>query len=123
MKRALFLIAAFALVSSGAVVNQAKASDDTKTKSTFYGSKASSNSNNPCKGATTRVCGIIETRAQQISVGVTTVTQTTTDPKGNILSTTMRITDKTPEQIREEVIRKALSKGAVAIPHIIDRND
>ncbi len=32
------------------------------TKTTFYGSKASSSANNPCKGATTRVCGTIETK-------------------------------------------------------------
>lgn len=32
------------------------------TRSTFYGTEASNKSNNPCRGATTRVCGIIETQ-------------------------------------------------------------
>ena len=31
-----------------------------KIVSTFYGSKASTNANNPCKGATIRKCGTIE---------------------------------------------------------------
>lgn len=39
---------------------------DHKTTSTYYGTKASTNANNPCKGATTRVCGKIESELQII---------------------------------------------------------
>ncbi|MBW3519985.1 hypothetical protein [Flavobacterium sp. NKUCC04_CG] len=39
---------------------------DHKTTSTYYGTKASTNANNPCKGATTRVCGKIESQLQLI---------------------------------------------------------
>ena len=35
---------------------------DDKTITIFYGSRASNNANNPCKGATIRKCGVIETR-------------------------------------------------------------
>ena len=38
------------------------------TKTTFYGSKASSSANNPCKGATIRVCGTIETKLEKMAV-------------------------------------------------------
>lgn len=53
---ALFLSAAF--VCTASVKN---------IKSTYYGTKASTNANNPCKGATTRVCGEIDSGVVELS--------------------------------------------------------
>ena len=49
----LFLGSAFSLNIAG---------DNGTTMTTYYGAKASSSANNPCKGATIRVCGTIETK-------------------------------------------------------------
>ena len=57
-RRTFFLLACVALAAS---LQSAYAGDDTKTISTYYGSEASNNSRNPCKGATIRKCGVIET--------------------------------------------------------------
>lgn len=129
MKKELLLIA-FALVTGGAAMGQTKSLEITKTpdtivdyngiqssnatttKTTFYGSKASNHANNPCKGATTRVCGTIETIAQQINIGLTKVTQTTIDCDG-IVKTRVTTTDKTPKQV-QNLILEATTKGAEA---------
>ncbi|TGX84156.1 hypothetical protein E5358_00525 [Palleniella muris] len=49
---------------------------------TFYGSKASSNANNPCKGATIRKCGTISTK--MFSDDVAMVETTWLDENGNV---------------------------------------
>jgi hypothetical protein len=36
------------------------------TTTTYYGTKASSNTNNPCKGETTRVCGTVKVEENQV---------------------------------------------------------
>lgn len=120
MKKELLLIA-FALVTGGAAMGQTKSLEITKTpdtivdyngiqssnitttKSTFYGAKASNHANNPCKGATTRVCGTIETVAKQITIGLTKVTQTTIDCDG-IVKTRVTTTNKTPKQVQKLIL-------------------
>ncbi len=39
------------------------------TRSIFYGTEASNNPHNPCKGATTKVCGIIESQIIETTHG------------------------------------------------------
>ena len=57
-----------------------------KIVSTFYGSKASSNANNPCKGATIRKCGTIESSLVSFE-DQTLVMQQVKDADGNTLFT------------------------------------
>ena len=46
----------------------------------FYGTKARANSENPCKGATIRLCGVIETTYNNVIIS-----QTTTDEFNRII--------------------------------------
>lgn len=89
--------------------NKAEVSTDDKTVSTFYGSKASSGANNPCKGATIRMCGKIETSLVSFIDGQTFVIQQVKDNAGNILSTTNFISpvsvSETKANIRVETIK------------------
>lgn len=39
---------------------------DHKTVAEYYGTKASTNANNPCKGATVRICGRITSELMQV---------------------------------------------------------
>lgn len=39
---------------------------DHKTVTEYYGTKASTNANNPCKGATVRICGRITSELMQV---------------------------------------------------------
>lgn len=74
-------------VNTSVVSNEAlSSSTPDKTVSTFYGSKASSNANNPCKGATIRKCGTIESNFVSID-DQTFVMQQVKDADGNTLST------------------------------------
>lgn len=57
-----------------------------KIVSTFYGSKASTNANNPCKGATIRKCGTIESSLVSFE-DQTLVMQQVKDADGNTLFT------------------------------------
>lgn len=57
-KRVIFLLTCVALAAS---LQSAYAGDDETTKSTYYGAEASNSTKNPCKGATIRKCGTIET--------------------------------------------------------------
>ena len=55
-----------------------------KIVSTFYGSKASANANNPCKGATIRKCGTIES-------SLVSFEDQTSETKANIKLETMKL--------------------------------
>ena len=60
---------------------------DTRYKETkYYGTEASTNANNPCKGATTRVCAVVTTEASVLPDKNTLVTKTIKDADGNIIS-------------------------------------
>ena len=73
-------------VATSAVSDEAlSSSTPDKTVSTFYGSKASSNANNPCKGATIRKCGTIESSLVSFA-DQTLVMQQVKDVEGNTLS-------------------------------------
>ena len=63
-------------------------------KSTFFGSKASTNPNNPCKGATIRVCGILVTNLMPVNENKTLVTKTVEDANGVIISESSYIVPK-----------------------------
>lgn len=69
--------------------------EDTNSKkiiSTYYGTKASTNANNPCKGATTRKCGTIESEITMEGSDSSSVIRTVKDAEGNVLSTqTLRL--------------------------------
>ena len=56
-----------------------------EVKETFYGTKASKSPNNPCKGATTRVCGIRVITYSDMGDNTTRVTRLTTDCDGDVL--------------------------------------
>jgi hypothetical protein len=56
MKKSVFILVLFCGFT---LVSFATPGGKTTTESIFYGTKASSNANNPCKGETTRVCGRI----------------------------------------------------------------
>lgn len=57
------------------------------TKTTYYGTEASNNPNNPCKGATTRVCGVIEQTTVSTPTG-TIVKKVVKNASGQIVSVT-----------------------------------
>lgn len=98
--------------------------DDTKTvKQTFYGTKASSNPNNPCKGATTRVCGILEQTYNKLSLGnapMTIVKETIKDADGNVIKDTQKIENRTVNELKSEFINSGIRKGAVIVTDTTD---
>lgn len=57
----------------------------------YYGTEASTNPNNPCKGATTRKCAVISTNSNIGDNGETTETTEVRDANGNIISRTTKI--------------------------------
>lgn len=71
-----------------------------KIVSTFYGSKASNNANNPCKGATTRVCGRIETEIISISESLTMLVSETKDADGETISVESTLLDENTETVK-----------------------
>ena len=82
----------------------------TKLVSTFYGTKASKNANNPCKGATTRKCGKIETELQSVSADETLVRETLKSPDDKILSVSTRIELKPIDEVKEEILRRSMEQ-------------
>ena len=96
MKKLLFFIG---LVSLGIAASAS-------TTYTYYGSKASSNTNNPCKGATNRICGTIKIDVQALSVASTLVVQTIKYADGELLSSTATVVDKPISLAVEEVLYK-----------------
>ena len=79
-------------------------------RSVYYGTEASTNANNPCKGATTRVCGIIETNVEGVN-GKTKVTKIVKSADGQILSMTQNYVSGTPSQVfKEEMAIRLLTQ-------------
>lgn len=93
--------------------NKAEVSTDDKTVSTFYGSKASTNANNPCKGATIRKCGTIETSLVSFLDGQTFVIQQVKDNAGNILSTTNFISPVSVSETKANIRVETIKQGGV----------
>lgn len=93
--------------------NKAEVSTDDKTVSTFYGSKASTNANNPCKGATIRKCGTIETSLVSFIDGQTFVIQQVKDNAGNILSTTNFISPVSVSETKANIRVETIKQGGV----------
>ncbi|HJD91734.1 MULTISPECIES: hypothetical protein [Bacteroides] len=58
---------------------------ETLQLSTFYGSKASNRANNPCKGATIRVCGTISSQLQEVNDKVSLLVEEIRDEKNQII--------------------------------------
>ena len=96
----------FLLLLLGCSVSVFAASDEGKIISTFYGSKASNNANNPCKGATTRVCGKIETTASEVSTNSTLVMSVFKDAEGKILSKEFYYVEAPAKLVLEETAMK-----------------
>lgn len=57
------------------------------TKTTYYGTEASNNPNNPCKGATVRVCGVIEQTPTSTPGGIV-MKKVVKNADGQVLSVT-----------------------------------
>lgn len=87
--------------------------DEQKIVSTFYGSKASSNANNPCKGATTRVCGKIESELITDNSGQTLVVQQIKDADGNVISSSNYFVAKPLKEVKESIRMQTISLGGV----------
>ena len=77
-----------------------------KTVTKFYGSRASHNSNNPCSGATTRICGTIEQELEIQPEGWVKVETVVKDENGNVIITTTKKGDRSIQEIKEELILK-----------------
>lgn len=105
MKKGLLIIA-FAMALAGSAM-----AEEVKTVSTFYGTKTSKNTKNPCKGATTRICGTIEIVSMQQTITVTQVTKTVTDNKGNIISRTVSTTPKPTAKVQKQTTKKIVTHG------------
>lgn len=87
--------------------------NEQKIVSTFYGSKASSNANNPCKGATTQVCGKIESELITDNSGQTLVVQQIKDADGNVISSSNYFVAKPLKEVKESIRMQTLSLGGV----------
>lgn len=87
--------------------------DEQKIVSTFYGSKASSNANNPCKGATTRVCGKIESELITANSGQTLVVQQIKDADGIVISSSNYFVAKPLKEVKESIRMQTISLGGV----------
>lgn len=94
-----FIIFAFALIAvQGIFAGNNKGSQVT----TYYGEEASNDPNNPCKGATYRVCATITTKVDAASTTQCHVTRTLTDTYGAILYQKTTLEAGTVKQITEK---------------------
>lgn len=87
--------------------------NEQKIVSTFYGSKAYSNANNPCKGATTQVCGKIESELITDNSGQTLVVQQIKDADGIVISNSNYFVAKPLKEVKESIRMQTLSLGGV----------
>ncbi|GEM_PF-5346204 len=65
--------------------NTSKAADDNVKYNIFYGTEASNKPNNPCKGATIRICGKLVASFTAISDNETSVNEKLLDANDNII--------------------------------------
>lgn len=82
--------------------------------STFYGAKASNNANNPCKGATIRKCGVLETSLTKLS-SLPTLQQFIYQEKSRLYGAEGQLISETTNEIK---IPAAVDAGTF----LIDRN-
>ncbi|MCD8310780.1 MAG: hypothetical protein LUB83_06175 [Prevotellaceae bacterium] len=87
------------------------ASQSVTSESIYYGAKASGKANNPCKGPTIRVCGVVKTQLIPIDESQTAVSKQTTDADGKIISTSYYVIDKPIEEAKEIIETQTLSAG------------
>lgn len=89
--------------------------EDKKIVSTFYGSKASSNANNPCKGSTIRVCGTIEQSLVSLTseeLPYTLVERKTFDANGGLMAHDIRVENISKDELKREIIQSNLKSSA-----------
>lgn len=82
-------------------------------KSTYFGSRASTSSKNPCKGATDRICAIIETKLDAITEEATQVTESIFDENKELVSKSSYILDLPFEDAKKKIASESL--GGVVI--------
>lgn len=87
--------------------------NEQKVVSKFYGSKASSNANNPCKGATIRICGTIESELVFINSEQTLVVQQIKDADGALISNSDYFVAKPLKDVKESIRIQTISLGGV----------
>ncbi len=83
-----------------------------RAKQTYMGTEASTNPNNPCKGATTRECAIFESYLVPVSEDETIVIETLTDAEGNTISSSSYRVTQPIYVVKEGIISTALKSGA-----------
>lgn len=86
MKKLLFLGLSLLVCSTYTVANSSNDNDHNTKVNIFYGTKASHNATNPCKGPTIRKCGEIVATYEDNGDGQTFVTRTVKDANGNIIT-------------------------------------
>ncbi len=91
--------------ANGAIIPQ-----EQRLISTFYGSKASTNANNPCKGATIRICGIVNITLVP-SNGSTFVVQQVKDAEGNTMSSNSYYVSAPIEDVKANIQLETLKMG------------
>lgn len=82
-----------------------------KVTSTFYGSEASPKGNNPCKGATIRVCGVITSELVALNPNTTSVYTEVKDASGTSLSTSTYLIEKPINEALEDIKIDLLNEG------------
>lgn len=98
-------------VTDSAVLDDAlSSSTPDKIVSTFYGSKASSNANNPCKGATIRICGTIESSLVSFEAQ-TLVMQQVKDAEENTLSVNNFFVPTSVSETKENIKLETMELG------------
>jgi hypothetical protein len=84
-----------------------------KVSSTFYGAKASPKANNPCKGATIRVCGVVTSELVALNPNTTSVYTEVKDASGTSLSTSTYLIEKPINEALEDIKINLLNEGGV----------
>ena len=87
------------------------ASDDNNSVSEYYGAKASSNPNNPCKGATIRVCGRIATKLVALTDRETLVSKSIEDADGKLKSVSTYILAEPLEEAKVHMKMETIRNG------------
>ena len=103
MKKLLFLSLSLFVCSTYALAKSSNDTDPNKKVNIYYGTEASTNPNNPCKGATTRKCGELVATYEDNGDGQTFVTKIVKDANGNIITIQHFIAPKDSKFHGEEV--------------------
>ena len=84
---------------------------DNNLVSTFYGAKASSNANNPCKGATIRVCGEVSINLVALTNDETFVSKSIKDADGKLKSVSTYILAEPLEEAKVHMKMETIRNG------------